>query len=207
MKDDLKPLDPVTENMGFMTGKPTKAFIYQDHEAHMAVHMALARSKDCMQCWVKTPWDSNYRRCSGAHHGAYGVPVPSRDREATGCFACRPCQKATRKASTTSSARNRSPTSQVAAAAAARVLQKDQAEMQMQQSLSRCKIRLVQMQQMDLQIKQMQAQTKQMQVQMDSSTQDGRTAAQTSRRMSWTPPPKKMNLNLREGRYLWSAAA
>lgn len=39
--DDMTPRDPVSENMAFLTGKPTKAFIYQDHDAHIAVHMAL----------------------------------------------------------------------------------------------------------------------------------------------------------------------
>ena len=38
-KDDLKPVDPVSENMAALQGKPMKAFIYQDHEAHIKVHM------------------------------------------------------------------------------------------------------------------------------------------------------------------------
>lgn len=41
VSDDMTPRDPVSENMAFLTGKPTKAFIYQDHDAHIAVHMAL----------------------------------------------------------------------------------------------------------------------------------------------------------------------
>ena len=41
IEDDMKPRDPVSENMAFLTGKPTKAFIYQDHDAHIAVHMSL----------------------------------------------------------------------------------------------------------------------------------------------------------------------
>lgn len=36
--DDLTPRDPVSENMAFLNGKPTKAFIAQDHDAHIAVH-------------------------------------------------------------------------------------------------------------------------------------------------------------------------
>jgi hypothetical protein len=38
--DDMKPRDPVTENMNVLSNKPVKAFIYQDHQAHIAVHMA-----------------------------------------------------------------------------------------------------------------------------------------------------------------------
>ena len=40
MADDMKPRDPVTENMNVLSNKPVKAFIYQDHQAHIAVHMA-----------------------------------------------------------------------------------------------------------------------------------------------------------------------
>ena len=39
MADDMKPRDPVTENMNILANKPVKAFIYQDHQAHIAVHM------------------------------------------------------------------------------------------------------------------------------------------------------------------------
>ena len=43
IEDDMTPRDPVSENMAFLTGKPTKAFIYQDHDAHIAVHMNLTQ--------------------------------------------------------------------------------------------------------------------------------------------------------------------
>ena len=39
--DDQIPRDPVSENMAFLNGKPTKAFIYQDHDAHIAVHTSM----------------------------------------------------------------------------------------------------------------------------------------------------------------------
>jgi hypothetical protein len=38
--DDMKPRDPITENMNILSNKPVKAFIYQDHQAHIAVHMS-----------------------------------------------------------------------------------------------------------------------------------------------------------------------
>jgi hypothetical protein len=40
---DMKPVDPVTENMNVLRGKPLKAFAYQDHDSHIAVHMAAAQ--------------------------------------------------------------------------------------------------------------------------------------------------------------------
>jgi hypothetical protein len=39
-KDDIKPADPVSENMNVLVGKPIKAFIYQDHAAHIRTHQA-----------------------------------------------------------------------------------------------------------------------------------------------------------------------
>jgi len=41
--DDMKPADPVSENMNAIVGKPIKAFIYQDHAAHIATHEAFMR--------------------------------------------------------------------------------------------------------------------------------------------------------------------
>ena len=40
MKEDMKPADPVSENMDALIGKPIRAFIYQDHDAHIATHTA-----------------------------------------------------------------------------------------------------------------------------------------------------------------------
>ena len=42
-KDDIKPSDPVSENMAVLVGKPVKAFIYQDHDAHIATHEAFLK--------------------------------------------------------------------------------------------------------------------------------------------------------------------
>ena len=39
-EDDMKPTDPVSENMNIIIGDPVKAFMYQDHEAHIKIHMA-----------------------------------------------------------------------------------------------------------------------------------------------------------------------
>jgi hypothetical protein len=39
VEDDQKPMDPITENMNLLNMKPVKAFLYQDHQAHIQVHM------------------------------------------------------------------------------------------------------------------------------------------------------------------------
>ena len=46
--DDMKPTDPISENMNLMIGEPVKAFIYQDHQAHIeAPYSGDERSEDC----------------------------------------------------------------------------------------------------------------------------------------------------------------
>jgi hypothetical protein len=41
--DDQNPKDPISENMGFLKGEPTKAFIYQDQDAHIAAHTSFMK--------------------------------------------------------------------------------------------------------------------------------------------------------------------
>jgi hypothetical protein len=55
VEEDQKPRDPVSENMSFLTGKPTKAFIYQDHQAHIATHMALLQDPMVAQMIGQSP--------------------------------------------------------------------------------------------------------------------------------------------------------
>ena len=170
MPDDQKPRDPVTENMDALVSKPLKAFIYQDHEAHIAVHTALIQDPKMMQVIGQNPQAQQimgalqahimehtafqYRREIEKQLGASLPPLPQDDTEEYDLPPEIEVQLA-----------------QISAAAAARVLQKDKAEVQMMQAQQQMQDPLVQMQQMDLQIKQMQAQTKQMQVQMQGQIQ------------------------------------
>ena len=48
VKEDMKPADPISENMNALIGKPMKAFIYQDHEAHIGAHMAFMQDPQVM---------------------------------------------------------------------------------------------------------------------------------------------------------------
>ena len=49
MNDDMKPRDPITENQNILKGKPVKAFLYQDHQAHITVHMSAMQSPEVQQ--------------------------------------------------------------------------------------------------------------------------------------------------------------
>ena len=55
VEEDQKPRDPVSENMSFLTGKPVKAFIYQDHKAHITTHMSLMQDPMIMQMIGQSP--------------------------------------------------------------------------------------------------------------------------------------------------------
>ena len=55
LEEDQKPTDPVTENMNVLKGKPVKAFIYQDHESHLAVHMTAMQDPTIQQMIGQNP--------------------------------------------------------------------------------------------------------------------------------------------------------
>jgi len=54
-KDDMKPVDPISENMAALMGKPMKAFMYQDQDAHIATHMAFMQDPMVAQMIGQNP--------------------------------------------------------------------------------------------------------------------------------------------------------
>jgi hypothetical protein len=80
LTDDFKPKDPVSENMDIMTGKPAKAFLYQDHTAHIQVPLrCCTRPQDPTNHWSKSKCGRNPGRINGPHRRACRIPVPHRD--------------------------------------------------------------------------------------------------------------------------------
>ena len=55
MQDDMQPVDPVTENMNVLSNKPVKAFMYQDHQAHIQIHMAAMNDPKIKQIMGQNP--------------------------------------------------------------------------------------------------------------------------------------------------------
>ena len=89
LPDDIKPMDPVAENMAILKQEPVKAFLYQDHEAHIATHMAAMQDPKIMQMVGQSPFAGAIQGAVSAHiteHLAYqyrkeieatlGVPLP-----------------------------------------------------------------------------------------------------------------------------------
>ena len=89
IEDDMKPVDPVTENMEILKAKPVKAFLEQDHEAHLAVHMAMMQDPKIQQVMGQNPQAQMLMGAMQAHiaeHAGFayrkkieeqlGVPLP-----------------------------------------------------------------------------------------------------------------------------------
>jgi hypothetical protein len=92
--EDMTPRDPVSENMAFLNGKPTKAFIYQDHDSHIAVHTSMMQDPLLMAQIGQNPQAQKMMAEIQAHiseHLAFayrkkveeqlGVPLPPPDEE------------------------------------------------------------------------------------------------------------------------------
>ena len=153
--EDIVPTDPVSENMGIITGDPVKAFIYQDHEAHIQVHMSAMDDPKMQELLAKAPDAGMIQGVFFAHvqeHVAFqyrqeiekelGTKLPIPGEELPEDIEYR--------------------IAQLAAPAAAQLLGKHQQEQQMQENQQMMEDPVVQMQQRELQLKEMEAQGKMM---------------------------------------------
>ena len=93
-EDDLAPKDPVSENMALLAGKPVKAFMYQDHESHISVHMAAAQDPKIGALLENNPQAPSIMAAAMAHVAEHigfeyrrqievelGVPLPPVDEK------------------------------------------------------------------------------------------------------------------------------
>ena len=151
--EDQKPKDPVAENMAIMNGKPVKAFIYQDHEAHIKVHMGAMNDPKIAQLMGQNPQAQLIQAAAMAHineHIAFeyrkqieeqaGVDLPAPDDQLPEEMEVE--------------------ISRLAAKAADQLLQKNQAEVAQQQAQAQQQDPIVQMQQQELQLKAQEVQIK-----------------------------------------------
>jgi hypothetical protein len=166
-KDEMKPADPVSENMNILNSKPVKAFVYQDHKAHLDVHMAFMNDPKIRQLVGQSPNAGVVQAAIEAHiaeHLAFeyrkqleeqlGVPLPT------------PNEVLPEDAEV--------EVSRLAARAAEQLLQKNTAEVQQQQIAQQQQDPIIQMQQQELQIKQMEAQAKAQKMQADTALEQAK---------------------------------
>ena len=67
LEDDIKPTDPVSENMDILNGKPVKAFQYQDQTAHITVHMSMIQDPKVQEVASKAPNADAMQAALSAH--------------------------------------------------------------------------------------------------------------------------------------------
>jgi hypothetical protein len=153
LPEDQKPMDPVTENMAVLRGEPVKAFFYQDHAAHMAVHMSFIQDPILAQSIGQNPRAPQIQAAMMAHvaeHAGFkyrtqieqqmGISLPPQDEQLPPQIEL--------------------ALSTMMAQAAQQVLQQSQSQAAQQQAQQQAQDPVVQMQMQELQIKQGELQLK-----------------------------------------------
>ena len=172
--EEEKPKDPVTENMNIINGKPVKAFIFQDHKAHIAVHQAAMQDPKIMQMIGQNPKAQAIQAAAMAHlneHIAFeyrrqleeqlGVDLPDPETQI-------PEESASQLAP-------------LMAQAAQQLLTKNQQEAQAKQAEQQAQDPLVQMQQAELQLKTQELQLKQEKTKADIAAEQVRLQIEAQR--------------------------
>lgn len=151
--DDMKPKDPVSENMAIIVMKPVKAFAYQDHEAHLQTHMAFIQDPKLQQVAGQAPMFQQVMAAAQAHIAEHlgfiyrqqieeqiGAPLPDPDEPLPEDIEYQ--------------------MSGVIAQAAQKLLQKDSAEVQQQQNQQAMQDPVIMQAMKELQIKEAEVQAK-----------------------------------------------
>lgn len=172
--DDQTPRDPVSENMAFLNGKPTQAFIYQDHDAHIAAHTSFMQDPMIAQTIGQNPMAQKIQAAAMSHiaeHLAFqyrrkieeqiGVPLPPPDQKLPEDIEVQ--------------------VSRLVADGAKQLLQANQAQAQQAQAQQQAQDPMVQMQQQELQIKQADVQRRTQKDQTDAQIAQERLNIESQR--------------------------
>jgi hypothetical protein len=159
MDEDQKPTDPVSENQNVLMMKPVKAFAYQDHEAHIKVHMSAMQDPKIMQLLQNNPMAQGMQQAMQAHISEHlgfqyriqieqklGMSLPPQKDEAGDDINMDPQVEAM--------------LAPLLADAAQAVLMQNQQQAAQQQALQQAQDPLLQLQQQEVQIKQAEQQRK-----------------------------------------------
>jgi hypothetical protein len=159
MDEDQKPTDPVSENQNVLKGKPVKAFMYQDHQAHITVHMSAMQDPKIMQLLQNNPMAGALQQAMMAHINEHlgfeyrkqiemqlGMSLPPQQDESGEDVNMAPEVEAR--------------LAPMLAEAATRLLQQNQAQVAQQQAQQQAQDPIIQMQQQELQLKMQEQQRK-----------------------------------------------
>jgi hypothetical protein len=152
MADDMKPRDPVTENMNLLSNKPVKAFVYQDHQAHIAVHMAAMQDPKIQSIVGMNPQMAQPISAALMAHVFEHLGMEYRKQvEQTMGQTLPPYNEEQDEVEMSPEMEVR--VSQMAAQASQQLLQQNQQQAQQQQNQQMAQDPLIQMQQQELQLK------------------------------------------------------
>ena len=162
--EDAVPTDPVQENQNLLTGKPVKAFMEQNHQAHLGVHMAAMQDPKIMQMIGQNPQAQAIQAAALAHINEH-IAFEYRRQMEEKMGMVLPGEK---------DQKNLTPEqadqiAMVAAQAAQAMLQQNKAEAAQQQAEQQMQDPVVQMQMQELQIKQQELALKQQKQQIDAA--------------------------------------
>jgi hypothetical protein len=168
MDDDQKPTDPVTENQNVLKGKPVKAFLTQDHQAHIVVHMAAMQDPKIQALLQQNPMAQQMQQAMMAHINEHlgfeyrkqieetlGMPLPAQTDESGEEVQMSPEVEAR--------------LSPMLAQAAQQLLQKNMQQAQQAQQQQQAQDPIIQMQQKELQLKEQDNQRKATKDQSDAA--------------------------------------
>jgi hypothetical protein len=182
MDDDQKPTDPVSENQNVLMMKPVKAFLYQDHKAHITVHMSAMQDPKILQLMQNNPMAPQIQAGMMNHINEHlGMEYRKQIEQQLGMNL--PAQKDESGEDVNMSPEVEARLSPLLAQAAQQLLQMNQQEVAQQQAQQQAQDPLVQMQQQELMLKQGElerkkqkdatdAQLKQQQLQIDKERVD-----------------------------------
>ena len=172
--EDKKPQDPVTENMAVLNGQPVKAFIFQDHEAHIAVHTMAIQDPKIMGIIGQSPQAQSIMAAGMAHiaeHVAFqyrvdieeqlGVKLPEQDEDM--------------------SEEMQNEIARLMALAAEKLSAKDISETQAKQAQAMAQDPILQLQQQELQIKAQEMEIKKQKVLLDAAAKKDQLAIEKAR--------------------------
>ena len=153
MDEDQKPLDPVSENQNILMMKPVKAFIAQDHQAHIAVHMSAMNDPKIQQLLQNNPLAPQLQAAMMSHINEHmGFEYRVQMEQQLG-FALPP-QKDEAGEDTHMDPRVEAQLAPLLAQAAQQLLQQNQQQVAQQQAQAQAQDPMVQMQQQEIAIKQ-----------------------------------------------------
>ena len=169
LPDDQKPTDPVSENQAALKGKPLKAFLFQNHQAHIQVHQSMMQDPMIMAIIGQNPQANQIMAALQAHMGEHaGYMYRQQVEEQLGMAMPPEDAKMTPQLETALSG--------MLAQAAQQVAQQHQAMAAQQQAQQQAQDPVLQMQQQELQIAQQEVQIKAQKAQMEAQIAQAKLA-------------------------------